>query len=90
MVLESPLCLPVFCEVRIFNLCACAIGKRCNNSTALYLEFKYVSKFCGLRVVYARSSARTALVRRMDYAYGQQVLEEDYDENYEPTEEGTY
>ena len=28
---------------------------------------------------------------RMDYAYGygQQVLEEDYDENYEPTEEGT-
>ena len=39
---------------------------------------------------YARSNARTALVRRMDFAYGQQVLEEDYDENYEPTEEGTY
>ena len=35
-----------------------------------------------------RALARTALIQRMDYAYGQQVLEEDYDENYEPTEEG--
>ena len=38
--------------------------------------------------VLGQGLARTALIQRMDYAYGQQVLEEDYDENYEPTEEG--
>ena len=51
-------------------------------------NYKHILWFvCGVRALNARTC--TALIQRMDYAYGQQVLEEDYDENYEPTEEGT-
>ena len=42
---------------------------------------------CSVRALDVRTC--TALIQRMDYTYGQQVLEEDYDEDYEPTEEGT-
>jgi hypothetical protein len=52
-----------------------------------FVTIKILWFACGVQSLERSHSAGSKDI--MDYAYGQQVLEEDYDENYEPTEEGT-